>query len=179
MQRMKNPDQSTWRCNIVNNRVVVAAEPGRTSSVLLKLGRTDVPSLEGPEGKGEVFQEMEADYVFAATGYRRNAHEDMLDSVRSLVVDERGSMKVRRDYGVQFLDGKVDTDAGVWLQGCNEKTHGVSYSCSFRGLCGTDFILVERYPTLNSCRSWRRACREHFQHFCLNVGVSTLSLPLS
>lgn len=34
---------------------------------------------------------------------------------------------VGRDYKVQYAEGKVEEGAGVWLQGCNEKTHGVSY----------------------------------------------------
>lgn len=34
---------------------------------------------------------------------------------------------VGRDYKVQYAEGKVEEGAGVWLQGCNEKTHGVSF----------------------------------------------------
>jgi len=33
---------------------------------------------------------------------------------------------VGRDYGIVFADGEVGDDAGVWLQGCNEGTHGLS-----------------------------------------------------
>lgn len=33
---------------------------------------------------------------------------------------------VSRDYRVQFEPGTVSDDAGVWLQGCNETTHGLS-----------------------------------------------------
>jgi L-ornithine N5-oxygenase len=33
---------------------------------------------------------------------------------------------VRRDYKVDFDEQKLDGNAGIWLQGCNEKTHGVS-----------------------------------------------------
>jgi L-ornithine N5-oxygenase len=36
------------------------------------------------------------------------------------------SWTVRRDYGVAFQTGAVESDAGIWLQGCNEKTHGLS-----------------------------------------------------
>ncbi|KAH9845338.1 L-ornithine N(5)-monooxygenase [Teratosphaeria destructans] len=35
---------------------------------------------------------------------------------------------VRRDYGVEFKRGAIAPDAGVWLQGCNEQTHGLSDS---------------------------------------------------
>ncbi|EHL01090.1 putative L-ornithine 5-monooxygenase [Glarea lozoyensis 74030] len=115
LQRMKSSDQETWRCRILPNRMVVSAEPSTGSSVLLRFQCKD---------GGE--EEMEADYVFAATGYRRNVHEDMLGSVRDLVVEEGGKMGVRRDYGVRFTEGSVDEGAGVWLQGCNEGTHGLS-----------------------------------------------------
>lgn len=39
---------------------------------------------------------------------------------------ERKSWTVRRDYGIEFERGAVQSDAGIWLQGCNEKTHGLS-----------------------------------------------------
>ncbi len=35
-------------------------------------------------------------------------------------------MAVGRDYKVKFAPGAVADDAGVWLQGCCEGTHGVS-----------------------------------------------------
>lgn len=122
MQRVKNPDPATWRCNIINNRVVESAEQGEGSSVNLRFVSTD--------SGARVEEEIKADYVFAATGYRRNAHEEMLGEIRPLVVEqEGGKFAVRRDYGVVFGEGKVEENAGIWLQGCNEGTHGVS--CSF------------------------------------------------
>ncbi|OBU00456.1 hypothetical protein VE01_01491 [Pseudogymnoascus verrucosus] len=33
---------------------------------------------------------------------------------------------VGRDYKVQYAEGAVEEGAGIWLQGCNEKTHGLS-----------------------------------------------------
>jgi L-ornithine N5-oxygenase len=33
---------------------------------------------------------------------------------------------VGRDYSVHFEQGTVQPDAGIFLQGCNEKTHGLS-----------------------------------------------------
>ncbi|OBT43520.1 hypothetical protein VE00_06757 [Pseudogymnoascus sp. WSF 3629] len=33
---------------------------------------------------------------------------------------------VGRDYKVQYAPGAVEEGAGIWLQGCNEKTHGLS-----------------------------------------------------
>jgi len=33
---------------------------------------------------------------------------------------------VRRDYSIPFDSSKVNANAGVWLQGCNESSHGLS-----------------------------------------------------
>ncbi len=33
---------------------------------------------------------------------------------------------INRDYSVKFEPGSVHEDAGIWLQGCNESTHGLS-----------------------------------------------------
>ncbi|KAH7323098.1 L-lysine 6-monooxygenase (NADPH-requiring)-domain-containing protein [Stachybotrys elegans] len=95
-----------------------------------------------------------ADVVIAATGYSRCAHVDMLrdawpmlpkaapqakgpNSVFSKAVagwnvpSEQGerNMSVGRDYRVKFQPGTVDeAQAGVWLQGLCEGTHGLSDS---------------------------------------------------
>jgi L-ornithine N5-oxygenase len=129
MQRLETSDESKWRCRIFPNRTVISASQSSDSSVLLQLG--------DPDGNKRVeagFEEMEVDYVFTATGYVRNAHENMLSEVRNLLPEElqkEGKFKVRRDYSV-VLDGeKVDRSAGVWLQGCNEGTHGVSSPSTF------------------------------------------------
>ncbi|KAG6037402.1 hypothetical protein E4U41_005175 [Claviceps citrina] len=90
---------------------------------------------------------IEADLVIAATGYKRDAHVGMLKDAWSLLpmaapgglefgkgisgwnVDtEQGgrNIAVGRDYKVKFAPGAVAEDAGVWLQGCCEGTHGLS-----------------------------------------------------
>lgn len=69
------------------------------------------------------------DLVVVASGYRRDAHEEMLQGVRNLMPGgdiEGKNWTVKRDYAVEFAEGAVEPDAGVWLQGCNEKTHGLS-----------------------------------------------------
>lgn len=125
MLRLKEPDESKWRCRIVSNRAVISASQSENSSVRLKLGNVVETS---PQRKCED-EELDVDYVFTATGYTRNSHEDMLDGVRDLLPSDNktGRFPVRRDYGVQFDETKVANDAaGIWLQGCNESTHGLS-----------------------------------------------------
>lgn len=121
IQRLQNPDETQWRCRIISNRTVISASQSSNSSVLLRLGESDRNSL--------VEEDLEADHVFTATGYVRNAHENMLSQVSALLPKDERKFNVGRDYRVAFDDSKVDRSAGVWLQGCNEETHGVS--CSF------------------------------------------------
>ncbi|KAH7411143.1 L-lysine 6-monooxygenase (NADPH-requiring)-domain-containing protein [Cadophora sp. MPI-SDFR-AT-0126] len=122
MQRLTAPTESHWRARIIPNRTVVSATQTLNSSVLLKLADTiESKRLDGEE------EEVEVDYVFTATGYVRNAHEGMLSEVRELLPSGgKGAWEVGRDYRVKFEEGVVDERAGVWLQGCNEKTHGLS-----------------------------------------------------
>jgi L-ornithine N5-oxygenase len=83
---------------------------------------------------------LDVDAVFVATGYHRDLHETLLQDSRDLMPGgdlEGAKWQVRRDYSVNFADKKVSEDAGVWLQGCCESTHGVSYFpliplCNFR-----------------------------------------------
>lgn len=70
-----------------------------------------------------------ADLVVVATGYIRNSHEEMLAGIRDLMPSGNVHGKnwtVNRDYAVEFAPNTVQSDAGIWLQGCNEKTHGLS-----------------------------------------------------
>ncbi|TVY37429.1 L-ornithine N(5)-monooxygenase [Lachnellula subtilissima] len=123
MQRLHSSDEASWRCKIIPQRTVISASQSANSSVLLKLGAV------GYGDSDEKLEELEVDYVFTATGYRRNAHEDMLAEVRDLLPEKNrieNKFPVGRDYRVSYDDEKVDGEAGVWLQGCNEGTHGLS-----------------------------------------------------
>jgi len=117
-QRLNTPDESTWPCQILPNRIVTSASQTENSGISLKLG---LPGLDG------VMEELEVDYVFTATGYKRDAHEEMLAGITNLLPSS-GKIAVERNYRVIFGDRKVHPSAGIWLQGCNEETHGVSLS---------------------------------------------------
>jgi L-ornithine N5-oxygenase len=81
---------------------------------------------------GEVETEtqlQEYDAVVVATGYTRNIHEDILAPSRTLMAGgdkPENKWTVSRDYKVNFEEGMVSEDAGIYLQGCNEESHGVS-----------------------------------------------------
>lgn len=107
------------------SRTVISATQSSNSAVNLQLGNPDAKKRTKED------EEFEVDYVFTATGYVRNAHESMLSEVKNLLpasAQQEGKFRVGRDYRVSFEQGKVDDNAGVWLQGCNEGTHGVSLS---------------------------------------------------
>ncbi|KXT10301.1 hypothetical protein AC579_273 [Pseudocercospora musae] len=75
-------------------------------------------------------ESMVVDLVVVASGYKRDSHEEMLFGLRELMPGggkvQGQKWSVKRDYAVEFAPGSVQCDAGVWLQGCNEKTHGLS-----------------------------------------------------
>lgn len=123
MQRLRSSSPENWPANILPNRQVLSASQSKDSSILLRLG--EVQSQSQAENREE--EELEVDYVFTATGYQRNAHEEILSEIRDLLPSgAEEKFNVKRNYSVIFEQGKVDESAGVWLQGCNEGTHGVS-----------------------------------------------------
>ncbi|EFX05810.1 L-ornithine n5-oxygenase [Grosmannia clavigera kw1407] len=91
-------------------------------------------------------EELDVDLIIAATGYQRNAHLAMLRDLWPLLPEKTAAqqtaekwevkedesdsptriLRVSRDYKVQFSAGSIADGSGVWLQGCNEGTHGLS-----------------------------------------------------
>lgn len=71
-----------------------------------------------------VEETVEYDLVVLATGFRRDLHAELLSALRPFTASGGGdSLPVARDY--RLLTGP-DCDAGVFLQGCCEQTHGLS-----------------------------------------------------
>lgn len=129
MQRLSHPDEASWPHCILKNRSVVAAETSSPDGTVDLLLRDTIAGSEA--GEISLEETLNVDAVIVATGYARDAHETMLVAARSLMPGgnlEGKTWEVRRDYGVKFEDGTVSEDAGVWLAGCNENTHGVSFS---------------------------------------------------
>ncbi|POS86927.1 hypothetical protein EPUL_003081 [Erysiphe pulchra] len=122
MQRIDKPSPAEWNARIICNRTIVSAnETQNGSATILTLG--DSWNRRNRES-------IEVDYIFSATGYSCNTHEDILANLRPLLqdgmVEEKNPWLVQRDYRVLFDADKVNSNAGIWLQGCNEKTHGLS-----------------------------------------------------
>lgn len=133
-QRITTLDESQWRCRILTDRVIESAvEKDQCVSLHLTLPEElkRLSEIDGASIIDHVEEDLEVDYLFTATGYQRNTHESILASTADLLPSAEGpsdrpSFPVSRDYRIEFDQNKVDNSAGIWLQGCNEGTHGVS-----------------------------------------------------
>lgn len=138
-RRELGPDESKWPHRILGATDLVGVSSDDTNQEKLRL---QVRNLR--EQSDYV---LDVDLIIAATGYKRTGHLTMLDEgVAKLLPDvasgstdvsmnvqtkssgiEQKNVKVARDYSLQFAPGKVARGSGIWLQGCNESTHGVSF----------------------------------------------------
>ncbi|OGE55192.1 hypothetical protein PENARI_c005G00002 [Penicillium arizonense] len=121
LQRVENPDETQWQQRILPETKVARIEHHNPSSRM----RIHVKSVNNETESKEV---LDVDALMVATGYLRDAHEEMLEQVRSLRPAGATAWNPGRDYRVSLDGAKVSAQAGIWLQGCNEKTHGLSDS---------------------------------------------------
>ncbi|KZF19678.1 putative L-ornithine 5-monooxygenase [Xylona heveae TC161] len=129
MQRLREPDEEAWQHRILNHRSINSVEDVSASGAHPL--RLRVQNSTGVFKKNGVMREeiLDVDAVVVATGYVRDAHEQMLrhaDHMKPGGSKADKKWAVSRDYRVRFEQGAVADDAGVWLQGCNEQTHGLS-----------------------------------------------------
>lgn len=127
-QRIRNDDETVWQHRVLPFRSVTHVEnlPGNERLRLVVRNDSHLYS-ESNCSRHEI---LDVDILIAATGYTRDAHEKMLGPAEFLRRDDQDCQekkwRVSRDYRVIFKPGSVNDDAGVWLQGCNESTHGLS-----------------------------------------------------
>ncbi|PYH41868.1 lysine N(6)-hydroxylase/L-ornithine N(5)-oxygenase family protein [Aspergillus saccharolyticus JOP 1030-1] len=125
-QRIQNPDETQWQHRILPGRKVTRVEhhgPQSRMRIHIRAAKDGADSLIG-DGK----EILEVDALMVATGYNRNAHEQLLKNVQHLRPVGQDVWTPGRDYRVEMDTSKVSSHAGIWLQGCNEKTHGLSDS---------------------------------------------------
>ena len=116
-QRLRSQDPRQWRCRIETWREVIGHEILPDSRLRLQLKNTS---------SGEIStSESNFDLVIVGTGYLRNVHETLLTAARGLLPVSEDRFTVGRNYRVRFREGAVADDAGIWLQGCCEDSHGV------------------------------------------------------
>jgi L-ornithine N5-monooxygenase len=170
-RRELGPDESKWPHRILGATDLVGVSSDDTNQEKLRL---QVRNLR--EQSDYV---LDVDLIIAATGYKRTGHLTMLDEgVAKLLPDvasgstdvsmnvqtkssgiEQKNVKVARDYSLQFAPGKVARGSGIWLQGCNESTHGVSFLLLSSGrpdpsresFVLTCLTIVERHASVCAC----------------------------
>jgi L-ornithine N5-oxygenase len=71
---------------------------------------------------------LNLDLLIYATGYTRDTHDTLLADCQILNASSSGAWEVRRDYSVKLDGGFAAEELGIYLQGCNEQTHGLSDS---------------------------------------------------
>lgn len=151
-RRLIGRDETQWPHRLMGGRRVMSVDQKSDSlqiKVCLAPPGEDEFDTTGNEGEEEL---LDVDLIISATGYRRNAHLEILRDSWHLLpetkdeaeplgdkwhlrVDDNGKdsvpskrvLEVGRDYGVKFSEGVVAPGSGVWLQGCCEGTHGVSF----------------------------------------------------
>lgn len=123
-QRIKTNEEEKWQHRILPFRHVRGFEDSPGDSRIWLQIRNDSSGFG--ESENSTMETLNVNAVFAATGYMRTAHEDLLRPAEHLRTGKE--WKVARNYRVQFEPGRVSENSGVWLQGCNETTHGLSDS---------------------------------------------------
>lgn len=112
------------------DRSVVSAEPVDEGSHKGEDEGSTKVQLRVKEGliENETVLSEKFDHIFVATGYSRSVHEDVLRPLISCFQhgENYGRPQAERDYSIKFRDGIITKDAGIWLQGCCEESHGVS-----------------------------------------------------
>ncbi|KAI9771670.1 MAG: hypothetical protein M1840_001886 [Geoglossum simile] len=127
-QRLLNSNEEEWQHRISPYRKVIGVEDIPNSGERVRLHIRNSSGLH-EEGGVCCDEWLDVDAILVATGYIRDAHEEMLRPARYLMKggDKPGkTWSVARNYRVRFDESRVSESAGVWLQGCNESTHGLS-----------------------------------------------------
>jgi L-ornithine N5-oxygenase len=119
MQKIKNVNEWEWPHRILPRRVIGRIERDQADRLTIHLNSIDNPGTE---------ETLDVDALMIATGYTRNAHEKLLAKAEHLRPSGVDQWEVSRNYSVALDRSKVCPAAGIWLQGCNEGTHGLSDS---------------------------------------------------
>lgn len=128
LQRIRHGDEEDCPHRILSHREVTGMRDTTSKGAGIQLNIED-RSGNFKAHKQSRSETLDVELVIVASGYRRDAHEDMLKNVRHLMPEggaEGEKWSVSRDYDVQFKPEAVSSNAAIWLQGCNENTHGLS-----------------------------------------------------
>lgn len=131
-QQLKYGDDEThWPQRLLNYREVESVTDLPENRLRLHI-RND--SAKYRKAQAPTHETLDVDLVMIASGYRRDVHEDLLEKVRHLQPggpQPGQKWTVTRDYRAVTEKNTVAQDSGIWLQGCNEGTHGVCFEPLF------------------------------------------------
>ncbi|KAF8444237.1 L-ornithine N5-oxygenase sida [Terfezia claveryi] len=119
-QRLRDPNEKNWAHNIVPLTDVASVQPNASNGKLRVCMKNIRSGMESKE---------DFDAIIVATGYIRDIYQTILASTRDLLKKDATGCEcwsVGRDYKLQYDTDKVADNAGIWLQGCCEVTHGLS-----------------------------------------------------
>ena len=129
-QRLDYENEEDWPHQILNFRDIAGIDTstGDEGPLHIQL-RNNTPMHDG--SGSPVNETLSVDAVVVATGYERNLHDQLLTHAEALRPKQGAGTcasrwEVSRDYKVKFAKGSVAANAGIWLQGCCEDTHGLS-----------------------------------------------------
>lgn len=129
MQKVKSKDQSDWQRVILPRREIVQIDQSAPDSRLT----VHIRSVQNQANTTEQ-EVLHLDALVVATGYTRSTHEEICAPIEHLrpshagTDSETSSWKVNRNYSLALDRDKVSSGTNIWLQGCNESTHGISDS---------------------------------------------------
>lgn len=122
MQCIHQPNKTKWQHQILNSREIVdVLQDPKTGKINLVVSRLAGSGWNNKES-------MEFDAVILATGYKRDAHIEMLHECQTINGSTDGEWVPSRDYSLKLDRSRVQSDVGIWLQGCNEQSHGLADS---------------------------------------------------
>lgn len=122
-QKLRDPDQKNWAHRIHPQQEVQSVIQRPNGKVDLELKSSQGGSIPDTSTTTTTTTTDGFDLVVFGTGYKRDVHRRLLKLTEGLFAGD--DCTVDRTYRVQFKDGAVARDAGIWLQGCCEATHGV------------------------------------------------------
>lgn len=129
MQKVESRNQNDWQRVILPRKEVVHIEQKALENRLAVHIRSVQKQADTTEQ-----DVLHLDALVLATGYTRSTHEELCAPIEHLKPRDAGTdpkasgWKVNRDYSLALDRGKVSSGTNIWLQGCNESTHGISDS---------------------------------------------------
>lgn len=123
-QRILEPDDSLHRHKLYpSSEIVELVDVPQNKRINLVLRRMN-DIVPGKANK----KTLNLDALIYATGYMRDTHNQLLEDCQVINAMSSGQWEVARDYRAK-LDREVVVDGlNIYLQGCNEASHGLSDS---------------------------------------------------